>query len=154
MPTTNRNSESDAANVRRAPLASISDCEAPPDKGLIEREGAPCMPRWDANLYATKKSVAQGMMDIALLTANACQLKYVLREEEEDSRFFLINISCIGISISLQVIVGILLILNTRYNINLTSQQQRAELLNNLTIIGIFLITIVNVFLSAFGTSK
>ncbi|XP_013772661.1 uncharacterized protein LOC106457761 isoform X1 [Limulus polyphemus] len=91
MPTSNRNSEADATNARRAPLASISDCEAPPDKGLIEREGAPCVPRWDANLYATKKSVAQGMMDIALLTANACQLKYVLREEEENSRFFFIQ---------------------------------------------------------------
>ncbi|XP_022239495.1 uncharacterized protein LOC106457761 isoform X2 [Limulus polyphemus] len=75
MPTSNRNSEADATNARRAPLASISDCEAPPDKGLIERE----------------KSVAQGMMDIALLTANACQLKYVLREEEENSRFFFIQ---------------------------------------------------------------
>lgn len=31
------------------------------------------------NKYATKKTVAQGMLDIALLTANASQLKYVLQ---------------------------------------------------------------------------
>lgn len=32
----------------------------------------------DMNIYATRKTVAQGMMDIALMTANASQLKYVL----------------------------------------------------------------------------
>ena len=33
----------------------------------------------DANRYATKKTIAQGMLDIALLTANASQLKYILQ---------------------------------------------------------------------------
>ena len=32
----------------------------------------------DANRYATKKTISQGLLDIALLTANASQLKYVL----------------------------------------------------------------------------
>lgn len=127
-----------------------------PDKNLLEREEprySRSKPGMDMNLYATKKSVAQGMMDIALLTANASQLKYILKEGEE-SRFYLVNVICIGVSISLQMVVGVLLILNTRYNINLTCQQSRAELMNNLTIIGIFLITVANVFVSAFGTSQ
>ena len=34
--------------------------------------------KMNANQYATKKTIAQGMLDIALLTANASQLKYVL----------------------------------------------------------------------------
>merc|ERR1712130_643197 len=33
----------------------------------------------DANRYATKKTVSQGMLDIALLTTNASQLKYLLQ---------------------------------------------------------------------------
>ncbi|XP_025408436.1 ninjurin-1-like isoform X3 [Sipha flava] len=33
----------------------------------------------DVNRYATKKTIAQGMLDIALLTANANQLKYILQ---------------------------------------------------------------------------
>lgn len=33
----------------------------------------------DVNRYATKKTIAQGMLDIALLTANASQLKYILQ---------------------------------------------------------------------------
>ncbi|GFV54883.1 hypothetical protein TNCV_4446591 [Trichonephila clavipes] len=44
------------------------------------RYSRPYRPGIDVNLYATKKSVAQGMMDIALLTANASQLKYILKE--------------------------------------------------------------------------
>ncbi|KFM70809.1 Ninjurin-1, partial [Stegodyphus mimosarum] len=136
-------------------LPRPTECDQP-DKRLLEREeprySRPFKPGIDVNLYATKKSVAQGMMDIALLTANASQLKYILREGE-NSRFYLVNVICIGISIALQLVVGVLLILNTRYNINLVSHQSRAELINNLTIIGIFLITVSNVFVSAFGTS-
>uniref|UniRef100_A0A1B0D6D3 Uncharacterized protein n=1 Tax=Phlebotomus papatasi TaxID=29031 RepID=A0A1B0D6D3_PHLPP len=37
----------------------------------------------DANRYATKKTIAQGMLDIALLTANASQLKYILQVGEK-----------------------------------------------------------------------
>ena len=33
----------------------------------------------DVNFYNTKKSMAQGMMDIALLSANAAHLKYILQ---------------------------------------------------------------------------
>ena len=34
--------------------------------------------KMNVNQYATKKTIAQGMLDIALLTANASQLKFVL----------------------------------------------------------------------------
>lgn len=145
--------KSEMTEMRRITPAEMDQ----PDKNLLEREeprySRPSKPGMDMNLYATKKSVAQGMMDIALLTANASQLKYILKEGEE-SRFYLVNVICIGVSISLQMVVGVLLILNTRYNINMTCQQSKAELMNNLTIIGIFLITVANVFVSAFGTSQ
>merc|ERR1712241_1262637 len=35
--------------------------------------------RLDHNRYATKKTIAQGMLDIALLSSNASQLKYLLQ---------------------------------------------------------------------------
>lgn len=135
-------------------ISPLESCDQP-DRSLIEREERPHKsprPAMDVNLYAAKKTVAQGMMDIALLTANASQLKYVLREGDND-KYYLLNLTCLSVSISLQIIVGVLLVLNNRYNINMTAQQHNAELLNNLTIIGIFLITVVNVFISAFGTS-
>lgn len=104
----------------------------------------------DINIYATRKTVAQAMMDIALLTANASQLKYVLNHSEIHD-YFVVNVVLIGSSIFLQVIVGILLILVGRSNINQRKHQRKAEDLNNAVVILIFLITVINVIISAFG---
>jgi hypothetical protein len=41
----------------------------------------------DANRYASKKTLAQGMLDIALLTANASQLKYILQVNHIDETY-------------------------------------------------------------------
>ena len=57
----------------------------------------------DANRYATKKTIAQGMLDVALLTANASQLKYVLQVGEENHPFYTLMLSLIILSIILQV---------------------------------------------------
>ncbi|GFY75063.1 ninjurin-1 [Trichonephila inaurata madagascariensis] len=107
----------------------------------------------DNNVYSTKKTVAQGMMDLALLTANASQLKLVLKYNQEKSAIFFIHVSCICISITLQIIVGVMLILNSRYDINRPSHHSRADLMNNLTVIGIFLVTVVNVIAASFSDS-
>ena len=56
----------------------------------------------DMNIYATRKTVAQGMMDIALMTANASQLKYVLLNAQRH-RYMEVTISLITLSILLQV---------------------------------------------------
>lgn len=56
----------------------------------------------DANRYATKKTVAQGMLDIALLTSNASQLKYVLQVGPKHE-FYTLLVVLISISIILQV---------------------------------------------------
>ncbi|XP_054708899.1 ninjurin-A-like [Uloborus diversus] len=108
----------------------------------------------DNNIYSTKKTVAQGMMDLALLTANASQLKMLLKYNIQRTSLFFIQISCISISIALQIIVGVLLIINSRYNINRPSHHSRADLMNNLTVIGIFLITVVNVISSSFSDAS
>lgn len=56
----------------------------------------------NVNLYATKKTVAQGMLDIALLTANVAQLKYVLLTKGSH-QFYTSMMWFISISIVLQV---------------------------------------------------
>jgi hypothetical protein len=55
-----------------------------------------------ANTYAAKKTVAQGMMDIALITANANQLRYILEFGDRNTVFY-ITTMLIVISILLQV---------------------------------------------------
>ncbi|RXG60267.1 Ninjurin-1 [Armadillidium vulgare] len=57
----------------------------------------------DVNLYATKKTVAQGMMDLALLTANANQLRYVL-ESNNIGPYYYFSVVLISLSIILQIL--------------------------------------------------
>lgn len=56
----------------------------------------------DANRYATKKTIAQGMLDIALLTANASQLKYILQVGRQHE-FYTLMLILISVSIIMQV---------------------------------------------------
>ncbi|XP_067132119.1 ninjurin-A-like [Centruroides vittatus] len=136
--------------------ANAGKADEPTNKALLEVEEPVVKPKtckpMDVNLYATKKSVAQGMLDIALLTSNASQLRYLLQEPKNASYY--IAIVCLSISITLQIVVGILLLFNAKYNINKTHQQSRAELMNNLTTIGVFLITVVNILASSFSGSS
>jgi hypothetical protein len=62
-----------------------------------------------ASYYHSKKSTAEGMMDISLLTANANQLKFILFYNQ-DSKTFYAALSLIVLSLLLQVAVGFLLI--------------------------------------------
>lgn len=61
------------------------------------------------NHYANKKSAAESMLDVALLMANASQLKAVL-EQGPDFVFYVPLVVLVSISLGLQIIVGILLI--------------------------------------------
>ena len=56
----------------------------------------------NTNRYATKKTIAQGMLDIALLSSNAAQLKYILTVGEEH-QYYLPMLVLIISSIVLQV---------------------------------------------------
>ncbi|XP_024945080.1 uncharacterized protein LOC107272049 isoform X5 [Cephus cinctus] len=82
----------------------------------------------DANRYATKKTIAQGMLDIALLTANASQLKYIL-----------------------QLIQGIIcVLLGSSLNINKQQDQGKANIWNNICLTLMVLTVAVNAVISAF----
>jgi hypothetical protein len=54
------------------------------------------------NDYATRKTIAQGMLDLALLTANAAQLKRIMTIGNSH-RFYYLLMTLILISICLQV---------------------------------------------------
>ncbi|XP_061730278.1 ninjurin-1 isoform X2 [Nerophis ophidion] len=61
------------------------------------------------NHYANKKSMAESMLDVALLMANASQLKAVM-EQGPSFSFYVPLIVLISVSLILQILVGILLI--------------------------------------------
>ncbi|XP_049286641.1 ninjurin-2 isoform X1 [Anopheles funestus] len=104
----------------------------------------------DANRYATKKTIAQGMLDIALLTANASQLKYILQVGEKHE-FYGLMLTLISISIILQMFVGILFVVIGSLNINRKPDQTAAIVLNDVILVLIFVISLINVIISGFG---
>jgi len=59
--------------------------------------------------YFSKKIIAEGMMDVSLLTANANQLKFFLKYEFE-SRTYTLSVSLILVSLILQILVGCALV--------------------------------------------
>ncbi|XP_022818074.1 ninjurin-2 isoform X2 [Spodoptera litura] len=109
----------------------------------------------DANRYATKKTVAQGMLDIALLTSNASQLKYVLQVGPKHE-FYTLLVVLISISIVLQVAMGfVLLSLNLWRDCWFHRPRHRTSALNiNYgTTATAFIVTVLNVLVSAFDSS-
>ncbi|XP_055642869.1 ninjurin-1 isoform X2 [Toxorhynchites rutilus septentrionalis] len=106
----------------------------------------------DANRYATKKTIAQGMLDIALLTANASQLKYILQVGEKHE-FYTLMLVLISISIILQVTMGVLnLTLSLLHDCRLhLPQYHRSANAINYIVTGVaFLVAMINLLISAF----
>ncbi|XP_041639158.1 ninjurin-1 [Cheilinus undulatus] len=105
------------------------------------------------NHYANKKSAAESMLDVALLMANASQLKAVL-EQGPDFTFYVPLITLISISLILQIVVGVLLIFIVKWNLNDESMHYRLNILENITTAFVFIIVVVNVFITAFGVQR
>lgn len=156
FPETNNN-----YNPRQSYGTEIDDLETPKlhednrslENGIISRPLSPYSPpgsvSFDVNVYQQKKTLAQGMMDLALISANANQLRYILSSKKHP--FFLASLMMISLSLMLQICVGIGLIWNSRYDVKQDAEVHHANRANNWTVIGIFLVTILNVFITSFG---
>ncbi|XP_026851544.1 ninjurin-1 isoform X3 [Electrophorus electricus] len=105
------------------------------------------------NHYANKKSAAESMLDVALLMANASQLKAVLEQGPAFS-FYTILITLISISLILQVLVGVLLIFIVKWNLNDESKHHKLNIMENISTALVFIIVVVNVFITAFGVQR
>merc|ERR1711915_1004039 len=122
-----------------------SDFDRSEEKNTIKTS----MEDFNVNRCATKKTVAKGMLDIALLTANASQLKYVLQVGVEH-QFYSVLLVLIVTSIIFQVLAGILFLVLPSLNINDTKHHKTANILNNVAVAVIFIITVLNAIISTF----
>ncbi|XP_034548482.1 ninjurin-1 [Notolabrus celidotus] len=120
-----------------------------PLRGRSTRQQVPL----NMNHYANKKSAAESMLDVALLMANASQLKAVM-EQGPDFTFYVPLITLISISLILQILVGVLLIFIVKWNLNDESMHYRLNILENMTTAFVFIIVVVNVFITAFGVQR
>ncbi|XP_035660004.1 uncharacterized protein LOC118404777 [Branchiostoma floridae] len=103
------------------------------------------------NAFAQKKTLAQGLMDIALLTANASQMKLVLTEGPDRVLFYHFLVTMLSLSVICQCFVGFLLLYKSRLNIEDEHEQHAADTANNWATALVMVITIINVFISSFG---
>ncbi|XP_061844133.1 ninjurin-1 isoform X2 [Nerophis lumbriciformis] len=102
------------------------------------------------NHYATKKSAAQSMLDVALLMANSSQLKTVLYVGPQ-YRFYIPLIVLLSVSIALQVIVGLLLVFIVKYDLNDVRKHAKLNMMNNVATVFVFFTVLVNIFITALG---
>ncbi|XP_055599342.1 ninjurin-2-like [Uranotaenia lowii] len=108
------------------------------------------MTKLDINNYATRKTLAQGMLDLALLTANAAQLKYILTIGSAHPFFMLLLVLVIA-SIVLQVLQAItIIILAILLDINKVEEQRKSVIFNNVLMCLTVLSVTINVVISAF----
>ncbi|CAG06884.1 unnamed protein product, partial [Tetraodon nigroviridis] len=105
------------------------------------------------NHYANKKSAAESMLDVALLMANASQLKAVMEQGPEFS-FYVPLIVLISISLILQIMVGVMLIFIVKWDLNDESKHYKLNILENASTAFVFIIVVVNVFITAFGVQR
>ncbi|XP_034127857.1 ninjurin-1 isoform X3 [Drosophila guanche] len=108
------------------------------------------MKAMDANRYATKKTIAQGMLDIALLTANASQLKYILQVGEQH-QFYKLMLILISLSIVMQVAAGVLLIIQSLISIHNPKDRSIGFTINYFVDAFIFLSVFCDVMKMNFG---
>ncbi|XP_035662199.1 uncharacterized protein LOC118406345 [Branchiostoma floridae] len=108
----------------------------------------------DKHTFTQTRAMAQGFMDMALLVANAGQLRLVLTERESgNNRIFMADfvIALLVASIVVQILVGVLLYIKSRQNINNLKHHKCIDMVNNMTTGLVMIITVLNVFISAFA---
>jgi hypothetical protein len=97
------------------------------------------------NWYQYKKTICEGVLDVALLSANLNQLFNLVHSGGDRSLYYL-NLIVKIISIILQIAVAFGLI-HAHYN-GQGENRRNADRIDKLTVCGILLILIINVFIS------
>ncbi|XP_028304202.1 ninjurin-2-like isoform X3 [Gouania willdenowi] len=121
-----------------------------PAGGALQGGSTPAL---NMNLYATKKTAAEGMLDIALFLANITHMKTVI-EQGAGYRYYAAVLTLISFSLALQIVAGILIIIIGRRDLNNSALRNRLDYLNNITTIIVFITTALNLFISTFGMQR
>ncbi|KAH7975927.1 ninjurin-1 [Rhipicephalus sanguineus] len=105
----------------------------------------------NTNRYATKKTLAQGLLDVALLTANTSQLKSVIQRGPQHE-FYTLLLVLLSLSIGLQIMVGIVFLVLGFINVNNENNHRLADILNNVATAAVFGVTVVNILSASFDS--
>ena len=115
---------------------------------------------FDMNTYTTTKTVTAGVMDVALLTSNANQIK-LMATFQSWSAIHISFVSLLSISILLQIVVaiGVVIMATSKANLNLMIENEKGHEEEkrkidriNKAVLGIsVMITFINVLTSSFA---
>ncbi|KAM8822305.1 LOW QUALITY PROTEIN: ninjurin-1-like [Synchiropus picturatus] len=103
------------------------------------------------NLYATKKTAAEGMLDLALFLANVTHMKTVI-EQGAGYRYYAAVLTLISFSLVLQIIAGV--IIARLESSGLSSHRRLLNFLNTSVTAIIFLTLTTNIIKSSLGTQR
>lgn len=104
----------------------------------------------DLNMYATKKTMALGLLDLSTFSANVAQLRTVLKQGAEFQDYYYFMVSILILSMLLQLVVAGLLMYVVRYDIKTEKYQKRCDFWSNMTTFLIVLITVINLTITGF----
>lgn len=93
-------------------------------------------------------------MDIALITANANQLRFLVTFTDPNKVLYYVNVALIIFSLLLQVAIGVCLIFKGRLDFKGQSKKHTAKVINNYVVMGVFMVTIINVFIASFTVTE
>ncbi|KAM9683730.1 ninjurin-2 [Dama dama] len=128
-----------------------------PERGIVDPQpGSPSPGRSrpiNLNRYATKKSLAESLLDMALFMSNTAHLKVVL-DQGPSSHHYSALVTLLSISLLLQAVIGILLVVMAGLNLNKVERQWRLNQLNNAATALIFITVIINILITAFGAQN
>ncbi|CAM1322426.1 Uncharacterised protein g8094 [Pycnogonum litorale] len=105
------------------------------------------------NEYATRKTVGHGIYDVTMLCLNAAQLKFILHKDSKHE-FFHVVFSLLIISITLQLIIGILAIILSAININNVKVQEKAKKINTAIFVMTFMVAAINIIIVGFDMNN
>ena len=109
---------------------------------------------FDYNIYALTKTIAKGLLNVALLTDNAKQLKLTVELGPEKCEFYGLILTLAIVSIVLQTTMAILGAFVGSKNINFEQNQTKATTLNRTILVCAILTVVDNIILAAFTGSK
>jgi len=108
--------------------------------------------RFDNNKYNTRKTLAKGLLDVALLSSNINNLKRLLRDQGTDAQHPLFEWVMGGLilSVGLQIVIAFILLLIGNKDVNKEEDQDSAMQWNDILTGFVLVQTIVNVTVTQF----
>ena len=105
---------------------------------------------FDNNIYALTKTIAKGLLNVALLTDNTKQLKTTIELGPGKCEFYGLILALVILSIVLQTTMAILGAFVGNKNINFEHNQAKATTLNRALLVCAILTVVDNIILAAF----